>query len=67
MIPLSFTHDAKTSSPPNLSDSGNMIVNPIIPALAFLKSDINWAYCCRGKGYCPNTPKDSSPIFKRTI
>ena len=43
MMPLSFTHEINTSSPPNLSASGNIRVNAIIPALAFLRSDINCA------------------------
>ena len=43
MTPLLFTQEINTSSPPNLSASGNIIVNAIIPALAFLKSDINCA------------------------
>ena len=43
IIPLLFTQEINTSSPPNLSASGNIIVNAIMPALAFLKSDINCA------------------------
>ena len=34
------SHEANTSSPPNLSFSGNIIVNTIIPAPALRRSDI---------------------------
>ena len=40
IIPLPFIQDASIWSPPNLSGSGNITVIPIIPAFAFLKSEI---------------------------